>query len=66
MLEIHVFTCAAANYIPKVRMLFESLRQFHPEWRLHLALADDLTEDLDLAEQDKIVSSPNNVLLRVQ
>jgi len=51
MLEIHVFTCAAANYIPKVRMLFESLRQFHPEWRLHLALADDLTEDLDLTQQ---------------
>jgi len=51
MSEVHVFTCAAANYIPKVRMLFQSLREFHPEWRLHLALADDLTESLDLNQE---------------
>ncbi|MET0274484.1 MAG: hypothetical protein ABW360_15970 [Phenylobacterium sp.] len=38
--EVHVFTSAAANYLPKVRLLFESLRRLHPEWDLHLALAD--------------------------
>jgi hypothetical protein len=38
--HVHVFTSAAANYLPKVRVLFESLRAQHPEWILHLALAD--------------------------
>jgi hypothetical protein len=36
----HVFTIAAANYLPKVRVLFRSLRQWQPTWRLHLAIAD--------------------------
>jgi hypothetical protein len=40
MTETHAFTVAAANYLPKVRVLFESLRRTHPEWKLHLALAD--------------------------
>ena len=40
MKKIHVFTSAALNYVPKVRMLYESLRTHHPEFVLHLALAD--------------------------
>lgn len=40
MTEIHAYTVAAANYLPKVRVLFESLRRVHPDWKLHLALAD--------------------------
>jgi len=51
MSEIHVFTSAAFNYIPKVRMLFQSLRQLHPEWRLHLALADELRPNIDLSQE---------------
>lgn len=51
MSEIHVFTSAAFNYIPKVRMLFQSLRRLHPEWRLHLALADELRPTVDLAQE---------------
>jgi hypothetical protein len=51
MSEIHVFTSAAFNYIPKVRMLFQSLRRLHPEWRLHLALADELRPDIDLSAE---------------
>lgn len=51
MSEIHVFTSAAFNYIPKVRMLFNSLRKFHPEWRLHLALADELRPNADLSDE---------------
>ncbi|MBT9136727.1 MAG: hypothetical protein DDT34_01809 [Firmicutes bacterium] len=51
MSEIHVFTSAAFNYIPKVRMLFQSLRQLHPEWRLHLALADELRPNVDLIQE---------------
>lgn len=51
MSDIHVFTSAAFNYIPKVRMLFQSLRHHHPEWRLHLALADELRPDIDLSDE---------------
>lgn len=51
MSDVHVFTSAAFNYIPKVRMLFRSLRKHHPEWRLHLALADELRPGVDLAAE---------------
>ncbi len=51
MAEVHVFTSAAFNYIPKVRMLFQSLRRLHPEWRLHLALADELRPAVDLKSE---------------
>ncbi len=37
---LHVFTCAAVNYLPKVRILCRSIREHHPEAVIHLALAD--------------------------
>ena len=40
MSGIHTFTIAAANYIPKVRVLFHSLRRWQPDWKLHFAVAD--------------------------
>jgi hypothetical protein len=46
-----VFTSAALNYIPKVRMLFRSLRELHPEFELHLALSDALPADVDLTAE---------------
>ena len=49
--KIHVFTSAAFNYIPKVRMLFESLRRLHPEFVLHLALADRIAPGSDLSAE---------------
>lgn len=39
-----VFTCAARNYLPKVRALFRSLRKHHPEARLYLVLVDTPSE----------------------
>jgi len=51
MTDVHVFTSAAFNYIPKVRMLFQSLRKFHPEWTLHLALADEIRSNCDLSQE---------------
>ncbi|WP_317201993.1 glycosyl transferase [Janthinobacterium sp.] len=51
MKKLHIFTSAACNYIPKVRMLFNSLREFHPEAELHLLLADAPTELLDLSKE---------------
>ena len=38
---LHVFTSAAVNYLPKVRMLCRSIRRFHPEAVIHLVLADE-------------------------
>ena len=49
--KIHVFTSAALNYIPKARVLFESVRQHHPNWMLHLALADELRGEIDLSRE---------------
>ncbi|MDP2367487.1 glycosyl transferase [Rhodoferax sp.] len=51
MKKLHIFTSAACNYIPKVRMLFASLRQHHPEAVLHLLLADGATNLLDLSRE---------------
>lgn len=51
MKKIHVYTSAAFNYIPKVRMLFESLRRHHPEFVLHLALADQIAPGIDLSTE---------------
>jgi hypothetical protein len=51
MKKTHVFTSAALNYIPKVRMLFRSLRKHHPEWTLHLALADEMRPHLNFSDE---------------
>jgi hypothetical protein len=40
MRTIHLFTIAAGNYLPKVRVLFHSVRKWHPDWRLHVVIAD--------------------------
>lgn len=55
--QVHVYTSAALNYLPKVRILFESLRKHHPEWKLHLVLADTLDVDIDYSQEplDSIV-----------
>jgi hypothetical protein len=37
---VNVFTSAAANYLPKARVLAATVRRFHPEARVHLVLAD--------------------------
>jgi hypothetical protein len=41
---LHVFTSAAVNYLPKVRILCRSIRKHHPEAVIHLALADERPE----------------------
>jgi hypothetical protein len=38
--KLHIFTSAAVNYLPKVRILCRSLKRHHPEAIVHLALAD--------------------------
>lgn len=51
MKTLHIYTSAACNYVPKVRMLFSSLRKHHPEAVLHLLLSDRKTELLDLSKE---------------
>jgi hypothetical protein len=48
MSKIHVFTSAACNYVPKISMLVESIRRHHPDWRIHIALADERPDGSDL------------------
>lgn len=40
MTQLYAFTSAACNYLPKVRLLIQSLKRHHPEIRLVLALSD--------------------------
>ncbi len=47
---IYAFTSAALNYLPKARLCLDSLRRFHPEFRLVYALADRLPAGMQLAE----------------
>lgn len=49
--SIHVFTSAATNYLPKVRVLCESLKRHHPDLVVHLALADRRPKWLDAARE---------------
>jgi hypothetical protein len=47
MTVVHAFTSAARNYLPKARLLLDSVRRFHPGWRIHLALADEEPDGAD-------------------
>lgn len=51
------FTSAAQNYLPKVRKLFASLREHHPEFELVLALADEPDPSVDFAAEplDRVI-----------
>lgn len=42
--QLYAFTSAACNYLPKVRLLVQSLKRHHPEIRLVLALSDRLPD----------------------
>jgi hypothetical protein len=49
MRTIHLVTIAAGNYIPKVRVLFQSVRKHHPDWKLHVVISDEGDHDAALA-----------------
>ena len=40
MSEVHCFTSASFAYLDRVRVLAETLRRHHPDWRLWLCLVD--------------------------
>lgn len=47
----YVFTSIVTNYIPKARVLANSLKRFHPEIPFVLVLSDAIPEWLDLAAE---------------
>lgn len=58
-MKIVAFTSSAFNYLPKVRLLVESIRKFHPEFEFVLALADDKQSDhIDLSNEgiDRVIA----------
>jgi hypothetical protein len=63
--EVHVFTSAALNYLPKVRTLFSSIRRHHPDWKLHFLVADEvnLEEGNDPQPQPDQASRPEAATL---
>lgn len=52
------FTSAALNYLPKVRKLCSSIKRYHPEFEVVLALADERSDAVDFASEpiDRVVA----------
>lgn len=46
MQNIHVFTSATTNYIPKAAVLAKSIKQHYPKLSFHLVLCDKLTPSI--------------------
>jgi len=55
--DIHAFTSVTSNYIPKARVLAESVKRVDPSVCFHLLLSDDPPADFDLAAEpfDKLI-----------
>ena len=49
---IHIFTSCTTCYIPKARVLAESVKKFHPSITFHLVLSDKLPDFFDLQNED--------------
>lgn len=45
------FTSAALNYLPKVRKLCASIKRFHPEFEVVLALSDERSTEVDFSQE---------------
>lgn len=52
------FTSAAINYLPKVRKLCASLKRFHPEFEVVLALSDEASPAVDFSQEpiDRVIA----------
>ena len=49
--SFHLFTSITANYIPKARVLAQSVKRFHPEAQFHLVLSDRVPAGFDLSAE---------------
>jgi len=48
---VHAFTSVTSNYIPKARVLAESVKKVDPSVTFHLVLSDDPPEGFELAQE---------------
>ena len=56
-MTLHIFTSAALNYLPKVSRLVQSVKLYHPEAQVTLALADERPAGFDKpADFDQVVA----------
>lgn len=51
MAGVHAFTSITTNYLPKARVLAESIRRHGPEFHIHLVLCDEPPPGFDLAAE---------------
>ncbi len=49
--KVHAFTSVTSNYLPKARVLAESVKRVDPSVCFHLLLSDDAPEGFDLANE---------------
>lgn len=47
---VHCFTSITLAYLPRARVLAESVRRHHPDWRLHLLLVDRVPDWLTTSD----------------
>jgi hypothetical protein len=47
-----VYTSVTKSYIPKARVLAESVKQFHPDWKFILLLSDSIPDKFDLSREN--------------
>lgn len=50
--NIHTYTSITANYLPKARVLAESIKKHCPGVMFHLVISDDLPEGFDLEQEN--------------
>jgi glycosyltransferase involved in cell wall biosynthesis len=57
----HVYTSVVSNYIPKARVLANSIKRFHPDIVFHLMLADDPPAQFQLKNEpfDSLITIAN-------
>lgn len=55
---MHTFTSITANYIPKARVLAESVKRHQPDAQFHLVLSDRQPDGFDIADEpfDSVIS----------
>ena len=58
MQNIHTFTSITTNYLPKARVLAQSIKRFHPDINFHLLLSDAIPEWLVIENEpfDSIIT----------
>jgi lipopolysaccharide biosynthesis glycosyltransferase len=54
---MHCFTSITNNYLPKARVLARTLKQYNPDWKLHVILSEPLHQSVDSSQEpfDSIV-----------